>query len=69
MELKIKTPQIRQLPTDVKREMGEEITEQPRLAGKNAQEAAERHRRNCKYIEDRNCKYLPLKIIVLKENR
>jgi hypothetical protein len=46
MELKIKTPQIRQLPTDVKREMGEEITEHPRLPGKNAQEAAERHRRN-----------------------
>ena len=34
MELKIKTPQIRQLPTDVKREMGEEIMEQPRQAGK-----------------------------------
>ena len=46
MELKIKTPQIRQLPTDVKREMGEEIMEQPRQAGKNAQEAAQRHRRN-----------------------
>jgi hypothetical protein len=45
MELKIKTPQIRQLPTDVKREMGEEIMEQPRQAGKNAQEA-QRHRRN-----------------------
>jgi hypothetical protein len=46
MELKIKTPQIRQLPTDVKREMGEDIMEQPRQAGKNAQEAAQRHRKN-----------------------